>query len=73
MLHAAIRSARAHADLAGVTLSVDVAPELTAVLDASAVRRAVDNLLANAVEYAAGGPGIRRCGCPPRTATTCTR
>ncbi len=57
VLHDAIRSARAHADLAGVTLSVDVAPELTAVLDASAVRRAVDNLLANAVEFAAGGPG----------------
>ena len=57
VLHAAIRSARAHADQAGVTLSVDVAPELTAVIDASAVRRAIDNLLANAVEYAAGGPG----------------
>jgi signal transduction histidine kinase len=57
VLHSAIRSARAHADLAGVTLSVDVAPELTAVIDASTVRRAVDNLLANAVEYAAGGPG----------------
>ncbi len=57
VLHSAIRSARAHADLVGVTLSVDVAPELTAVIDAGAVRRAIDNLLANAVEYAAGGPG----------------
>jgi two-component system, OmpR family, sensor kinase len=57
VLHAAIRSARASADLAGVTLSVDVAPELTAVLDASAVRRAVDNMLSNAIEYAPGGPG----------------
>lgn len=57
ILHAAIRSARASADVAGVTLSADVPPELTAVIDASAVRRAVDNLLANAVEYATGGPG----------------
>ncbi|HEX4016819.1 MAG TPA: ATP-binding protein [Frankiaceae bacterium] len=57
VLHAAIRSARASADVAGVELSADVAPELTAVIDASAVRRAVDNLLANAIEYATGGPG----------------
>jgi hypothetical protein len=57
VLHSAIRSARAYADVAGVTVSVDVAPELTAVLDASAIRRAVDNLLTNAVEYATGGPG----------------
>jgi two-component system OmpR family sensor kinase len=57
VLHAAIRSARAYADLAGVTVSLEVAPELTAVLDPSAIRRAVDNLLTNAVEYATGGPG----------------
>jgi hypothetical protein len=57
VLHSALRSARAYADLAGVTVSVDVAPELTAVIDPSAVRRAVDNLLTNAVEYATGGPG----------------
>ena len=57
VLNSAIRSARAYADLAGVTVTAEVAPELTAVLDASAVRRAVDNLLTNAVEYATGGPG----------------
>ena len=70
VLHAAIRSARASADLAGVALSVDVAPELTAVIDASAVRRAVDNLLSNAIEYATGvAPAGRWCACLRPTAS----
>jgi two-component system OmpR family sensor kinase len=60
VLHAAMRFARAAADTSGVALQVQVAPELTAVLDSSAVRRAVDNLLANAIDYAPGGSGIDR-------------
>ncbi len=52
VLSAAVRFARAPADSAGVTLELDVAPELVAVLDSQAVRRAVDNLLSNAIEYA---------------------
>ena len=50
-----------------------MAPELTAVLDASAMRRAVDNLLANAIEYAdvrAVRGRCRRCGCPRPTASS---
>lgn len=52
VLSAAARSARASADSAGVRLTLDVAPALAAVLDSAAVRRAVDNLLSNAIEYA---------------------
>ncbi len=55
ILTASARSARAAADSAGVNLRTDVAPELEAVLDSAAIRRAVDNLLSNAVEYAPSG------------------
>lgn len=58
VLGAAMRSARAAADTAGVTLQADYAPELVAVLDPAAMRRAVDNLLANAIEYAPNGLGV---------------
>jgi hypothetical protein len=57
VLGAAVRSARAAADTSGVTVQSDFAPELVAVLDSAAMRRAVDNLLANAIEYAPNGAG----------------
>jgi two-component system OmpR family sensor kinase len=52
---AAARSARAAADTSGVVLETEVEPTLTAVMDAAAVRRAIDNLLSNAIEYAPMG------------------
>ena len=65
VLTAAARFARAEADTAGVQLRVDLDADVTAVLDPAAMRRAVDNLLANAIEYAPhgvplpGGPQVR--------------
>jgi signal transduction histidine kinase len=55
ILAAALRSARINADPLGVQLRAKIQPELTAVLDPNAVRRAVDNLLTNAIEFAPGG------------------
>jgi two-component system OmpR family sensor kinase len=52
VLTASARSARAAADTSGVELQVEVEPTLTAVLDPGAVRRAIDNMLSNAIEYA---------------------
>jgi signal transduction histidine kinase len=57
VLAAALRSARFNADPIGVQLRAKIEPELTAVLDPSAIRRAVDNLLTNAIEFASGGDG----------------
>jgi two-component system OmpR family sensor kinase len=55
VLNASARSARAAADTSGVDLQVDVEPTLTATLDPGAVRRAIDNMLSNAIEYAPMG------------------
>ncbi len=70
VLTAAARFARAPADAAGVRLRVDVPEDAMAVLDPAAIRRAVDNLLANAIEFAGlGGSPSREpevllwCGC----------
>jgi signal transduction histidine kinase len=52
VLTASARSARAAADTSGVDLQVEVGPTLTATLDPGAVRRAIDNMLSNAIEYA---------------------
>ena len=58
LLAAAARSVRAKADLAGVELDTDL-EELTAPVDATAVRRAVDNLLSNAIEHSPPGGTVR--------------
>ncbi len=70
VLYAAARFARAAAEAAGVTLDVEVDPDLTAVLDPAAIRRAVDNLLSNAIDYA----GVSRGGAErtPRILLRCS-
>jgi signal transduction histidine kinase len=55
LLGAAVRAMRARADLAGVSVVLDIDDALAAEVDPSAVRRAVDNLLANAVEHTPAG------------------
>jgi two-component system, OmpR family, sensor kinase len=45
----AVRSSRARAEAAGVTMAIDAPGELRARVDPDAVRRAVDNLLANSL------------------------
>ncbi|MDQ2729369.1 MAG: ATP-binding protein [Actinomycetota bacterium] len=49
ILGGATRASRAHADATGVTLSVDAPGELVAWADPDGLRRAVDNLVANAL------------------------
>jgi two-component system OmpR family sensor kinase len=64
VLTASARSARAAADTSGVDLHVEVEPTLTATLDPGAVRRAIDNMLSNAIEYAPmGGTPAGRGAC----------
>jgi two-component system, OmpR family, sensor kinase len=58
LLSSAARAIRARADLAGVSLFLDVDDDLAADIDPSAVRRAVDNLLANAVEHTPAGRAV---------------
>lgn len=58
LLGAAVRSIRARADLAKVAVFLDVDDDLAANIDPSAVRRAVDNLLANAVEHTPAGRAV---------------
>jgi two-component system, OmpR family, sensor kinase len=45
----AVRSSRARAEAAGVTMAIDAPGELRARVDPDALRRAVDNLLANSL------------------------
>lgn len=71
VLTASVRSARAAADTSGVDLQMEVEPALTAVFDPGAMRRAIDNLLSNAIEYApmgsiaAGDGAAVRLSCAP--------
>lgn len=58
LLSTAVRAIRARADLAGVTVLVDIDDGLAAEVDPSAVRRAVDNLLANAIEHTPAGRAV---------------
>jgi two-component system, OmpR family, sensor kinase len=54
LLAGALRSARVVAEPLGVELRAKITPDLVAELDPSAVRRAVDNLLSNAIEFVPG-------------------
>ena len=58
LMGAAVRAIRARADLTGVSVLLDVDDTLAAEVDPSAVRRAVDNLLANAVEHTPAGRAV---------------
>ncbi len=58
LLSGAMRSARTVAEPLGVSLRAKVTPDLVAELDPGAVRRAVDNLLSNAVEFVPAVGGI---------------
>lgn len=58
LLGSAVRAIRTRADLAGVSVLLDLDDELAAEVDPSAVRRAVDNLLANAVEHTPPGRAV---------------
>ncbi|MFP2957504.1 sensor histidine kinase [Myxococcus sp. 1LA] len=59
LLEEAVAGARAEADLRGVALRVVGPDEAACRMDAMAVRRAVDNLLANALRYAPRGSEVR--------------
>lgn len=59
LLGSAVRAIRARADLAGVSVVLDLDDALAAEIDPSAVRRAVDNLLANAVEHTPAGRTVQ--------------
>ncbi|WP_043711152.1 sensor histidine kinase [Corallococcus macrosporus] len=59
LLEEAAAGARAEADLRGVALRVVGPDEAACRMDAMAVRRAVDNLLANALRYAPHGSEVR--------------
>jgi two-component system, OmpR family, sensor kinase len=66
VLGAAARAARARADELGVALVVDSPDRLRAVIDPAAVRRAVDNLLTNALDHSPTGGRVRLAGRPYR-------
>jgi signal transduction histidine kinase len=59
VLHNAARGFRSRAEKAGVVLVVDVPEEIPALADAAALRRAVDNVLSNALEHSRPGGQIR--------------
>ena len=59
VLHNAARSFRTRAEKAEVALVVDVPDEIPALADAAALRRAVDNVLSNALEHSRAGGRIR--------------
>jgi signal transduction histidine kinase len=59
LLTSAARAFRSEAESADVQLHVDVPDELPAIADANALRRAVDNVLANALEHSRSGGEIR--------------
>jgi two-component system, OmpR family, sensor kinase len=59
LLCSAARAFRNRAEAADVELVVDVPDELPALADSAALRRAVDNVLANALEHSHSGGEIR--------------
>lgn len=52
ILRSAVDAAAPAAEQQGVLITLDAQPELAATVDADALRRAVDNLIANALRYA---------------------
>jgi signal transduction histidine kinase len=59
LLASAARAFRARAESANVALLVDVPSELPAIADPAALRRAIDNVLGNALEHSRSGGEIR--------------
>src|SRR4051794_31145872 len=59
LLTSAARTFRSRADELGVVLTVDVPDELPALADPAALRRAIDNVLSNALEHTRTGGGVR--------------
>ena len=70
LLSGAMRSARTVAEPLGVSLRAKVTPGLVAELDPGAVRRAVDNLLSNAVEFVPETGGLVSLTAGPDTGGT---
>ncbi|MDQ1632619.1 MAG: two-component system, OmpR family, sensor kinase [Frankiaceae bacterium] len=58
LLSSAVRTFRTRADAAGVALDLDVPETLPGPADAAALRRAVDNILSNALEHTRSGGRI---------------
>jgi signal transduction histidine kinase len=59
LLTSAARTFRSRAEELGVVLTVDVPDELPALADPAALRRAIDNVLSNALEHSRAGGEIR--------------
>jgi two-component system OmpR family sensor kinase len=59
LLCGAARAFRARAEALGVDLVIDVPDELPALADPAALRRAIDNVLSNALEHSRSGGEIR--------------
>lgn len=58
LLNSAARTLRVRAEASGVDVLLDVPEEVTATVDPAALRRAVDNILSNALEACRGGGRI---------------
>jgi signal transduction histidine kinase len=69
LLTGAARTFRSRAEELGVVLTVDVPDELPALADPAALRRAIDNVLSNALEHTRAGGEIRLAATPLDRAT----
>lgn len=58
----AVNAARTAAENAGVTVTVDLPPQLPAYLDAERIRQVMDNLISNAIKYSERGGSVEVTG-----------
>lgn len=72
LIEAVVRELAPAATAQGVSLAVDAVDDVTAELDADLVRRAVANLVVNALRYAPDGDTVRVGATADATAVTCT-